>query len=45
MRDPDDQLVSLYLVADGHGPFGHFVSEFVKETFPEIFKQILTEAY
>jgi len=31
----DDQEVALFAVMDGHGEFGHYVAEFVREKLPE----------
>lgn len=28
-----DQIINIYVVADGHGPFGHCVSHLIVENF------------
>ena len=45
MLNQEGQVISLHLVADGHGPQGHFVSRYIVENFPDTLNRLLIETY
>jgi serine/threonine protein phosphatase PrpC len=45
MRNPEGLMMSLFMVADGHGPQGHHVSRFIVEVLPQLLKDLLNVAF
>jgi hypothetical protein len=45
MTDPAGEMLSLHLIADGHGIHGQQVSKEISDKFPEILKNLLSKGY